>query len=432
MTTDRGHAEGTQTDLTGRCFISYRRSHVDDVGKIVEAMLDVGVPPWQDVRNLDSEPLEPAITRALSSPETAGCVVWISEDFATSATISKLEAPLVAARSDRDPDFIVEAWLADNLPHARATDLFRPAGVHTDLYRAWNLQQAVSTLTTAAGGGQVLRISHDEARRVAGVLLRRRLAKIHERLPSGEPIRLLLNAHGEAGEAPRPGFAIQLNWARHFSHRFAAADCWRDRLLPALSVVLDAVRSSAPGRGVLAEGRATLAACLALGRAFREVTDTPIAWLQKPSTEIWSYSSRPDESGFVSDLRAHDRDSDDLAVLVSVTGDVEPAVVATGDLPAFRALLRVRPSDGAARRDLVGSQANHLAQLVVSAIRDAKRDLRTIQRTHLFLAGPTGLAVLVGRLLNALGPVQTYEHEQQEGVGSYRAAALLTDPTVAR
>jgi hypothetical protein len=34
--------------------------------------------------------------------------------------------------------------------------------------------------------------------------------------------------------------------------------------------------------------------------------------------------------------------------------------------------------------------------------------------------------MLIGQLLNTLGPVQTYEHVSTDGVGVYVSAALLT------
>ena len=44
-------------------------------------------------------------------------------------------------------------------------------------------------------------------------------------------------------------------------------------------------------------------------------------------------------------------------------------------------------------------------------------------------AVPAGLAMLIGQLLNTLGPVQTYEHISTEGVGVYVPSSLLTPST---
>lgn len=424
-----GGAGMRPTDVTGRCFVSYRRSHIDDVSKVVAAMLDHGVPAWQDLRDLASELLEPALDEVLRSPSTSGSLVWLSEDFRDSAVVTRIEAPRLLERVERDDRFFAEIWLADNLDFPRASELFRPSGRHTALSESWNVKRAVTSDRTLPDGSLGRRIDEAEARRVAVTLLRRRLSKIHSALPPGEPIRVLVNAYGEGGETFEPGYAIQLNWNRLFTHRFAPADKWQEVIIPALAGVLQAVRSSAPGRALAVEGKATLAACLSLGRTFREVTKVPLSWTQHPSGAVWSLAVPPVDAGFRVFLQPQHVVSNDLAVLISVAGDVEPAVVATSTVPPFRAVLSVAPTDGSTRRELAPGQATQLARQIVGAIREARGQLRTIERIHLFLAGPAGLAVLLGQLLNAVGPVQTYEHDQTSGVGCYRAAALLGDPS---
>lgn len=418
------------TDATGKCFVSYRRSHADDVQLIIEAMLDIGVPPWQDRRDLTSQPLAPALEAALKASDTAGCLVWISEDTAESAPILDLEAPLVIQRVRNDAEFFAELWLADGLSYERGKQLWRPSGVVEDVSASWHLERAATEERALEGGGHGRRINHAEAMRVASRLLERRLDRLNRRLAPGEPIRLLFNAHAGAGDAFRQGFGIQLNWSRHFTTRFAAPQVWTDRLLPALAAVLRALKAKAPDRAIVAEGFATLASCLALGRCFREVAGIPVSWTQKPSNAAWKLSDAEESSGFRAEpLRSNVLGARDLAVFVSVTGDVEPAVAATTQLPEFRAVVAIRPDDGAPRRDLTTpGQATHLARLIVHTIREARLRLRTVERTHLFFAGPTGLALLVGQQLNALGPFHIYEHEQTDSVGRYQPAVVLTDP----
>jgi hypothetical protein len=119
----------------------------------------------------------------------------------------------------------------------------------------------------------------------------------------------------------------------------------------------------------------------------------------------------------------------DLAVLVSVTGDVEPAVRATPGLPKFRAIVSIRPPAATARCDLSQpGHASYVAHLVVRALRNARKVYPTVERTHLFIAAPVGVAVLIGQQLNALGPIHTYEHDQITSIGCYRPAVVLTDP----
>lgn len=95
-------------------------------------------------------------------------------------------------------------------------------------------------------------------------------------------------------------------------------------------------------------------------------------------------------------------------------------------MPAFRAITRVsRPE--CPRFDITSAGlAIDIAMTVVDAIRAARRTHRPLSTIHLFMAVPAGLAMLIGHLLNTLGPVQTYEHVSTDGVGVYVSAALLT------
>lgn len=418
------------TDPTGRCFISYRRSHLDDINKIVEAMMDVGVPVWQDRRNLESQPLGHALTEALSADDTSGSLVWISDDIRESPAILELEAPSILKRARDDRDFFAELWLADGMEYRRASELFRPAGMVEDIAAGWHLERARTVEVKLPDGAIAKRISDEEALRIACRMLERRLRKIHQRLPAGDPLSMKFSAHGEAGEAFFPGTAIQLNCARHFTGRHATAQAWEERVVPAMKGVFAAVRNAAPGRPLVADGFATISACLLLGHTFREVAGIPIRWLQMPARSGWCLTETDIDSGFVADpIRRVQLGAHDLAVFVSATADVEHGVAATAGLPAWQAVLKVRPADGSARRELgCPGHAAHLARLIVRSIREARRELLTVERTHLFFAGPIGLAMLVGRQLNAVGPVQTYEHDQSTGaVGTYSPAVLLTD-----
>jgi hypothetical protein len=308
---------------------------------------------------------------------------------------------------------------------ASAASAFKPAGIIEDVADAWNLKRA------EVDANEQLKVG--ESLRIAGEVLARRLGILHASLPHSTPLRVLFNAFGDTPEAYVPGYAIQIQWSRHFDQRFASHQAWASRLIPALETVLHAIRRSAPGRPIQVEGRASLSASLALGRVFREVAGVNVSWLQHPSGMRWSLSEREIDSGFISEpLRELNVKSKELAVFVSVTGSVEPAVAATRQSDprlTFRAIASIQPTNGAARRDIqTPGAATHLAHLVAQTIREARTTLRVVERTHLFLAGPSALAGLIGQQLNALGPVQTYEHSQHtDAVGCYVPAALLLD-----
>ena len=117
----------------------------------------------------------------------------------------------------------------------------------------------------------------------------------------------------------------------------------------------------------------------------------------------------------------------DLAVLVSVNNDVTQAVAASeGKIGSFRAYVHLNRADS--RQGVVletPGQAVDLARKTVEAARRARGEYAIGGRVHLFMAVPAGLAMLVGQLLNTLGPVQTYEHIPSNPIGIYTPAPLL-------
>src|SRR6185436_11172225 len=153
--------------------------------------------------------------------------------------------------------------------------------------------------------------------------------------------------------------------------------------------------------------------CVALGCAFLATRRSAIAWRQvfRTSEQLWGLHAPPEESSFTVQIRSRDVTAQDLAVLVSVTGDAEPAFDASSpDLPKFRAMVCVTKPGRFPHRLVSPGEAVDVAEKVIAAIKAAQGTYREVRCTHLFLAVPAGLALMVGQLANALGPLQTYEH----------------------
>jgi hypothetical protein len=140
----------------------------------------------------------------------------------------------------------------------------------------------------------------------------------------------------------------------------------------------------------------------------------------------WSLAAPRESSGCNVDIKPFDTSGDDLAVLVSITSNVEAAFAASrSGLPAFRAILHVKAL-GSYPHDISSpGQAVDIVALVVENLRRARDEFQARGTVHLFLAIPVGLAFLIGQSLNTAGPVQTYEHLQTDAVGRYAPAALL-------
>jgi hypothetical protein len=86
------------TDLTGRCFVSYRRSRSEETRHLVLALHDLGLPTWQDITNLDAEPTAEELRAVLRDPTTASALVRITPDVEGSDIIRKAELPEIVGR----------------------------------------------------------------------------------------------------------------------------------------------------------------------------------------------------------------------------------------------------------------------------------------------------------------------------------------------
>jgi len=134
----------------------------------------------------------------------------------------------------------------------------------------------------------------------------------------------------------------------------------------------------------------------------------------------WSLSEPREASGFSTRVRGIDPAGEGLVVLVSVGHDASLAYGATAGLPPMRATVEVDPAGDGRRGQLVPSGAVDLANEIADAVRRARTDFQGVRTIHLFLACPAGLAVMIGQLLNAVGPITVYEHVDEDAVGHYR------------
>lgn len=409
-----------QTDPTGRWFVSYRRSRLSEIERLVARLHKVGVPTWQDRTNLASEQTVEAIAESLESAETAGAIIWLSKDVALSPIILQEEAPRILKRARARNGFAAELCLADGIGYDEASGILEMPASLEDTSAVWNLR-CVSENPA----------SDSDIDSVACTVLARRVAAVHRFLPQGEPFPISIYAHARAHPTFVLGCGLLVDWTHCFNGRHAPAEMWPSRLLPALDDIVAAVRIHAPRRSIMAEGFMSIATAVALGRALMEPSGIPFAWKQLPRGQVWSLAASSEDSGFDVESRSQVVSATDLALLVSVRGNVEAAVVASkGSLPPFRAIVHVRPRTDQPTVDLVeAGQAAHVARLVGNALRDARHKYPAIKRTHLFYSGPVGVAAMIGQQLNAVGPVQTYEHQQtsDDGIGRFVPAALLCD-----
>jgi hypothetical protein len=343
--------------------------------------------------------------------------LFITPDVAESDFIRRIEVPGILQRATAVDEYFVVPVCAGGLDYASAARVV-DARLSAEDFRNWNLMKVEADPITVP-----------EAAAVARRVLKRRIAAVHRQLEPTAPLRVGLYTRKRPGF--QPGVALCLDWCVRFNGREAPVETWNGLLLPALTAVQDAVRTEGGGRPVVASGLASIPAATALGAAFLAQGGLKLGWSQftpgRPE-QLWSLDAPREPTGFCGRTRDHTIAAADLAVLVSVTDDVEPAFAQTPQkvLPPFRAITRIAKTD-CKRFDITSpGQAVDIAMTVAEAIRDARRGFRPLSVVHLFMAVPIGLAVLIGQSLNTLGPVQTYEHVSIDGTGIYRAAARLT------
>ena len=404
------------TDVTGRSFLSYRRTRLNEARLLIEAQHDLGIPTWQDLSELDEGHTDALLREVLAAETTANAVCWLTPDVEKSDVITRTELPGIMKRIEQNDGFFMVPVAAGGLAYEEVTRVVGTyLGIH-DLGQ-WNVRKVPSDP-----------ISAKDAAGVAGQVLKRRLQEISKRIPSGEPLRLVLNTRKKP--AFEPSVALSLDWTHRLEGRLPkSAEVWKGHLLPALETIAQMCEQHAAGHPIIAEGLCALPAAVALGTTFLATRRLSLGWRQvsqKRSPEVWSLKEQLEPSGFAPQTSPGSVGGNDLALLVSVASNVEPAFAASRpQLPAFRGMVVVtKPGDYPHDIDTPGKAAD-IVRVIAEGLRRARDTFQPRGSVHLFLAAPAGLAVMIGQTLNTLGPIQTYEHLATDAVGIYEPAALL-------
>jgi hypothetical protein len=402
------------TDPRGCCFLSYRRVRAEEVSDLDRRLRRRGIPVWVDISDLGPGSTEDQIRDALRDPSCSSAVAWITPEVADSLVIRRVEVPTIVQRINASEGFFGVFVAAGGLSYADAARV-AAKNLGVDDLRFWNQHKIGSNPATL-----------DEIVGVADLVLEQRLTRIAAGVPRNGEVRIGMWVR-QAPPATDHG-DLELDWSESFRGRVATSGAWEAELLPALSSVQRAVARHLTDRVVVVHGHPTLAVATAIGRAFPAVAATAVGWEQRSDDgrrERWSLHEARSESGFVVRSRAVDPSGEGLAVLVSVLTDVSGAIGATNGLPAMRAVVEVTPADGRTRPRLTAGGARQLAGDIADAVRATRTDYIGMSQIHLFMAAPAGLAMLLGQLLNAVGPIIVYEHVDADAVGHYRPEVRL-------
>jgi hypothetical protein len=404
------------TNPTGRSFLSYRRTRSDEARLLIEAQHDVGIPTWQDLNDLNEGHTDALLRETLAADTTANAVCWLTPDVEKSDVITRTELPCILKRIDQNDGFFVIPVAAGGLGYEDVNGVVGTYLGSHDLSQ-WNVRKVASNPISA----------HDAAG-IARQVLKRRVQEISRHLAADEPLRLVINTRKKPAFDPK--VPLSLDWTHRFDGRLASPPgAWKEHLLPALETIAQACEQHAPGRRIIAEGLCALPAAVALGGTFMAPRRLPLAWRQispQRAPEIWSLDEQQETSGFAARIVNGNVKGDDLAVLVSVASNVEPAFASSGQqLPAFRGMVVVTKPGNYPHDIETPGKALDIVRIIAEALRQARDTLQPRGTVHLFLAVPAGLAVMIGQTLNTFGPIQTYEHVGTDAVGAYQPAVLL-------
>ena len=402
---------------TGKSFLSYRRTRLGEVTELVASLKERGIPTWQDIEDLRTEPTESEIRNIMGSDDIANVLLWITPDVGPSPMITRVEVPCAVERHKRQDSFFILPVAAGGLGYEEVGPLLGSHSGITDLSN-WNITKVASDP-----------VSSQDIRNISNVALNQRLSTIDRHLPVDEPLRLVINTRTSTGH--QPGTALDIDWTHRFAGaqgRSASLGDWQSRLLPALEDIAKAAQRNAGNRKVIASGLASLPSVTSLGYHFMATRGIDIAWEQlfpDRSRQIWNLAAQPESSGYEVLTTPGHTEAEDLAVMVSVNADVEGAVAASRDATGFfRAYVHVRSPEPQHFLSSPG-EALDVAQLTIEGARAARHKFGIRGQLHLFMAVPAGLAMMIGQLLNTLGPVHTYEHIPVDVMGIYKPAAVL-------
>ncbi len=413
------------TDPTGSVFISYRRSRGNEIDLLREALHDRGVPTWRDLTNLGMGQTEENLRKILRDPSISSGILWLTPDVADSSMILKVELPEILNRARKDATFFTIPVAAGHLDYNDVRALGR-GRVADDL-----------------GSFNVVKVTKDpidqaEAAKVARLVLHQRIEKLYPHLSADDPLLIHINSFVEP--AFELGKALTIDWSSRFRDgRTAHPGSWDNCLLPALKDIVDAIRIKGHGRAVEASGQLSLPGAVALGINFLELSGMKISWRpQNAPHQLWNIRQQSDfkteQSDFKTELRPHNVNGKDLAVLLSVNHDVTRDFIRSEPYLGvqFRAISEIfhrKLKEGITRWELdTPGEAAYIAHLVRQEIIRARNEFDGIRRTHLFMAVPVGLAMMIGQLMNTCGLIQTYEHYADDAEWPYKPAVLL-NPT---
>lgn len=405
------------TNPQGYVFISYRSSKLPSVLRLRRKLEEHGIPVWHDKDSMPPGMLEEGMTEAIRNENCAGAVVWLSTDITESVAIQKIEHPEILRRIERGDEFLVVFCLDDNLTFDDAQAVL--SSTH------FNINLSSFLLSPVGEDHQ----EDENMKALTRLMLEKRIQLIHSRMAETESLKIYIA--GYSAPPATQDYALVIDYHQLFTGRFTINETWQSKILPSLDLIGSSIVRYASGRAVIAEGTPQLSLALALGYALRTPRGLHVNWMQTypdSSSQQWCIESPSAPKDFVIKRSTDLLNGQDVAVLIGITQDPKPTFDASAkELPHFGAIIQVIPRDQKyPSRISDGFEAYSMTAAIIQEIRGVFREFRLQGSVHLFIAGPVGLAFLLGQQFNTFGEVHCYEHVAEGPIGIYRKNLVMS------
>ncbi len=392
------------TEVTGRVFISYRRSPARNAGDaeallLRDALRDRGVPTWRDLDDLNPVPTEDELIATLNNEEISGAVMLVSPEMQDSQMVRMVEAPAILDRFQRRDGFILKPVLIDLAYEDIDRVLDRP-GAFQEMKRF-----DIDRIRKES-------LEPEDARRIAKAVLRQRLAGVLDRDPS-RPFSIGLYSRRSPSAV---GLTLRHDVTPYFVGRKPAPGAFA-KIEAALYDAASALATTGDRIAVVARGNAALPLGVLFGAVYSPFV-FDLVWKQAapgaPEADWSLRSGLADVETTISNTKGN-LGSEDLLLAASINADVDHAAAEYLEVSRFspRAMISLRLVGGPLQRGQTISpqQGLKIAYDLIDAARNLKTELRMRRASlHLFLACPLSLAVLIGQNLNTFGQCVVYEH----------------------
>lgn len=392
------------TDPVDPVFLSYRRSQAEHVALLRQALIEHGVPVWQDVENLGHKPLVESLRKAIQD-ETSGLVFWLTRDMADSDVIRKVEAPEAFRSLDRGDDYYLVPTLHDGLEYS---DIPHILGPH-------RLEGAMTTHPS-------LRFGHAEADtgRVAGIVD----AVLGERLDAlrgMDPFTIGLNT--VHSHEKRCGEPLCMDWSHAIGEPAVADEETWSRFVSTIKEVEAAIARHVTGRTVRFRGQATLPSAFVAGHVFHQSSTNHASWRFHRPTEFDSdYNAFPSDKPLEARIRDGEPSSRRGALVVCQReATLEDVYAAERQHTNYAWLAEVRLGDWMVED---ASDAMRIARQAQDLHQQANAQFR-VRSLDVFLEVPAGVAFLLGQISNVWPPMRVMQFRKRGGERGYTVGPVL-------